>query len=116
MVGAVFKCYICKRSKISPISKLSGQQINEAYSETCGSLLHFIDLVLSIPTGSIDGECSFSQVKLMKTGWSNCITDDHLTDLVVQLVSECVSNFNPEQAINRFLTTAVHHVDEYNHR
>ncbi|KAG7174194.1 hypothetical protein Hamer_G003097 [Homarus americanus] len=71
-----------------------------------------IDL-LSITTSFADAERGFSQVKLIKTDWCNRLTDDHLTNLqVVQLQSECVSNFNPEQAINRFLTTGACRVEE----
>ncbi|KAG7164389.1 hypothetical protein Hamer_G003579 [Homarus americanus] len=112
---AVLKCYLYKMSKISPVSKLSWQQRNESYRKKCGSFLHFVDL-LSIPTSSADAEHGFSQVKLIKIDWCSRLTDDHLRNLhVVQLQSECVSNFNPELAINRFLTTWATHVDGYNH-
>ncbi|KAG7165625.1 DNA-directed RNA polymerase III subunit RPC6-like, partial [Homarus americanus] len=50
-----------------------------------------IDLLLSIPTSSIDAQRGFCQVKLIKTDWCIRLTDDHLTDLlVVQLQSECI--------------------------
>ncbi|KAG7162209.1 hypothetical protein Hamer_G010883 [Homarus americanus] len=62
----VLKCYLYKMSKISPVSKLSWQQINESYREKCGSFLHLVDLLLSIPTSPADVERSFNQVKLIK--------------------------------------------------
>ncbi|KAG7159027.1 hypothetical protein Hamer_G006440 [Homarus americanus] len=93
---AVLKCNLYKMSKISPVSQLSWQQINESYREMCGSFLHLDDLLLSIPTSSAGAECGFSQVKLIKTDWRSCLTDDHLTDLLMVLLqSECVGNFNP---------------------
>ncbi|KAG7159508.1 Zinc finger protein 862-like 3 [Homarus americanus] len=84
------------------------------WKKKSGSLFHLVDLLLSIPISSADAECGFSQVKFIKTDWCSRLTDDHLTDLqVVQLQSECVSNFNPEQAINIFLTTGARRVDGY---
>ncbi|KAG7157352.1 hypothetical protein Hamer_G005770 [Homarus americanus] len=103
---AVLKCYLYKVSKISPVSKLSWEQINESYREKCGSFLYFVDLLLSIPISSADAERGLSQVKLIKIDWRSRLTDDHLTDLlVVQLQSDIVSNFNPDEVVNRFLTT-----------
>ncbi|KAG7172024.1 hypothetical protein Hamer_G000999 [Homarus americanus] len=99
---AALKCYLYKISKISPVSKLSWQQINESYREKCGSFLHLVDLLLSIPTSSADAESGFSQVKLIKTDWRRRLTDDHLTS-------------SGPVAVNRFLTTGACHVDGYNH-
>ncbi|KAG7171232.1 hypothetical protein Hamer_G025362, partial [Homarus americanus] len=60
---------------------------------------HLYNMISSAGAGR-----GFSQVKLIKTDWRS-FTEDHLTNLVVQLQSEFVSNFNPEQTINRILTT-----------
>ncbi|KAG7165936.1 hypothetical protein Hamer_G011849, partial [Homarus americanus] len=70
-----------------------------------------VDLLLSIPTSS--AMLNMASVRSSSSRhWCSHLTDDHLTDLlVVQLQSECVRNFNPEQAINRFLTTGAHRVD-----
>ena len=60
-----------------------------------------VDLLLSIPAHSSECERGFSLIKLVKTDWRNCLTDDALTDLIqINLHFADIKEFNPDQAID----------------
>ena len=60
-----------------------------------------VDLLLSIPVHSPECERGFLLMKLVKTDWRNCLTDDGLTDLIrINLHCADVKEFNPDQAIH----------------
>ena len=60
-----------------------------------------VDLLLSIPEHSSECERGFSLMKLVKTDWRNCLTDDAFTDLIkINLHCADIQEFNPDQAID----------------
>ena len=62
-----------------------------------------VDLLLSIPAHSSECERGFSLMKLVKTDWRNCLTDDAVTDLIqINLHCADIKEFNPDQAIHRW--------------
>ncbi|KAG7155832.1 hypothetical protein Hamer_G019238 [Homarus americanus] len=82
---------------------------NEGFGDTAvGALAQSLEKTLW--EAEVD-PTKLEDVKLIKTDWRSRLTDDHLTNLL----SECASNFNPKQAINRFLTTGACRVDGYNY-
>ncbi|KAG7163100.1 hypothetical protein Hamer_G002175, partial [Homarus americanus] len=98
-------------------TKYSG---NEGFGDTTvGALAQSLEKTLreaEVDPIKLEDEWAVLKCYLYKMNWHSSLTDDHLTDLlVVQLQSECISNFNPEQAINRFLTNGTRRVDGYNH-
>ena len=68
----------------------------------------FVDLPLSIPAHSSECERGFSLMKLVKTDWRNCLTDDAFTDLIqINLHCADIKEFNPDQAIDLWNTASI---------
>ncbi|CAB3994333.1 zinc finger [Paramuricea clavata] len=55
---------------------LDWEQINIAFGDTDPHLLLLVDLLLTIPAHSAECERGFSLVKLVKSDWTNSLTDE----------------------------------------
>lgn len=63
-----------------------------------------INLLLSLPPTSVSCETSFSQMKLIKTSRRSRLQSSTLNSLMtVKLLSESIENFNPEEAVDKWL-------------
>ena len=81
--------------------ELDWEQINIAFRDVAPHFLLLVDLLLSIPAHSSECERGFSLMKIVKTDWRNCLTDDALTDLVrINLHCADIKEFIPDQAIH----------------
>ncbi|XP_053385073.1 uncharacterized protein LOC128550296 [Mercenaria mercenaria] len=66
-----------------------------------------IHLLLSLPPTSVSCETSFSQMKLVKTNRRTRLQAKTLNDLmVVKLQSPGIDKFNPDEGIDKWLTTS----------
>jgi hypothetical protein len=63
-----------------------------------------IDVMLTIPSTSVKCETAFSQLKLLKTCRRSKLGTSVLNDLmIVKLQSPSIANFDPEDAIEKWL-------------
>ena len=76
------------------------KKVNDVFSNKCPAILSLIDLILSLPSSSVEAERGFSLMKLIKTDWRSKLKDTTLSDLmVVKLESEPINTFDPNDAI-----------------
>ncbi|XP_060584892.1 uncharacterized protein LOC132740865 [Ruditapes philippinarum] len=67
-----------------------------------------IDVMLTIPSTSVKCETAFSQLKLLKTCRRSKLGTSVLNDLmIVKLQSPSIANFDPEDAIEKWLAASV---------
>jgi hypothetical protein len=45
------------------------KKVNDVFSNKCPAILSLIDLILSLPSSSVEAERRFSLMKLIKTDW-----------------------------------------------
>ena len=57
-------------------------EISGAYKDIFPEMFKLLDILLTLPVGTASVECSFSQMKLVKTRLRNRITDDNLARLM----------------------------------
>jgi hypothetical protein len=76
------------------------KKVNGVFSNKCPAILSLIDLILSLPSSSVEAERGFSLMKLIKTDWRSKLKDTTLSDLmVVKPESEPINTFDPNDAI-----------------
>jgi len=75
--------------------------INRVLGKRCPNILALVDLLLSLPAGSVEAERGFSQMNLVMSDWRSCLLDTSLSDQLT-VVLECpdVSAFDPSEAIH----------------
>ena len=80
--------------------------VNEVAKDVCPNVLHFVDLLLTLPASSADCERGFSQTKLIKSDWRSKLHDKKMADLLtIELNSPEVAEFDPHQSIQLWLST-----------
>ena len=68
-------------------------------------MLSLIDLIITLPSGSVKAERGFSQMNIMMTDWRSRLRDTSLTDqLTVVLASPGIEEYNPEDAVHLWVT------------
>ena len=93
-------------NKIS--EKLDWEQINIQFRDTASHFLLLVDLLLTIPAHSSECERGFSLMKLVKTDWRNCLTDEAVTDLIrIILHSAGIKEYNPDQVVHQWRKASI---------
>eukprot|EP00731_Ephydatia_muelleri_P002295 Em0001g2295a len=78
--------------------------VNEVAKDVCPNVLHFVDLLLSLPASSADCERGFSLTKFIKSDWRSKLLDKKVTNLMtVKLNSPEIDGFDPHQSIQLWL-------------
>ena len=76
------------------------EEVNDVFNDKCPAILSLIDLILSLPSSSVEAERGFSLMKLIKTNWKSQLKDTTLSDLMVmKLESNPINTFDPNDAI-----------------
>ena len=74
---------LCLRYKLKNGSKeLTWVGVNEVAKDVCPNVLHFVDLLLSLPASSADCERGFSLTKFIKSDWRSKLLDKKVTNLM----------------------------------
>lgn len=67
-------------------------------------ILTVMDLLRTLPATSVVNEASFNQMKMTKTNRRQRLSNKHLDDcMVIQLESTDILNFDPTEAINKWM-------------
>lgn len=75
--------------------------INKHYKEDYPHILAAIDLVLSLPSSTVECERGFSQLNMIKTDWRNRLNNSTVNDVMrVLLLSPSIDLFEPTAAVN----------------
>ncbi|XP_056008137.1 uncharacterized protein LOC130051023 [Ostrea edulis] len=70
-------------------------------------ILTVMDLLRTLPATSVVNEASFNQMKMTKTNRRQRLSNKHLDDcMVIQLESTDILNFDPTEAINKWMTSS----------
>ncbi|PIK51679.1 putative sperm flagellar protein 2 [Apostichopus japonicus] len=90
-----------------PVHTTTWDQVNNRFREDGPNLLFLVDLLLTIPSHSVECERGFSQMKRIKTGWRNRLFCSTLTSLLrILLESPRESEFDPLPAIHYWNSSA----------
>ena len=86
------------------VSSLSWPEVNMSYRQDYPRILRLIDLVMTLPASSSENKRGFSHMKLVKTDCRTRMKTSILDCLMtIQLCSPCVSTFNPDPAIEKWM-------------
>lgn len=71
------------------------------------NIFKLIDIILCLPPTSVNNECTFSAIKLCKGKRRGRMKVSTLNDLLtIQIQSESVENFDPDQAIKHWMVSS----------
>ena len=83
-------------------------ELHRKFSTEAPNVFILIDLVLSLPVSTAECERRFNTMKQIKNDWRSSLASDTINDLMtILLCSPDISNYNPKEAIQLWLTSGL---------